>query len=56
MNKGLTQNRINKTLGFSNGTTFQFKECFPFGVTLKGRNLKKTGLSDKFRFGKNGFS
>ena len=26
----------------------------PFGVTLKGRNLKKTGTSEDFRFGFNG--
>ncbi len=27
------------------------EDCSPFGVTLKGRNLKKTGLADEFRFG-----
>ncbi len=32
----------------------QSQDYSPFGVTLKGRNLKKTGLSDKFRFGYQG--
>jgi RHS repeat-associated protein len=32
----------------------QAMDYSPFGVTLKGRNLKKTGLADEFRFGFNG--
>lgn len=32
----------------------QAMDYSPFGVTLKGRNLKKTGLADEFRFGYQG--
>ncbi len=32
----------------------QAQDYSPFGVTLKGRNLKKTGLAEEFRFGYNG--
>jgi hypothetical protein len=48
-----------KVIPHSNGSTvdnwqadiLQSTDYSPFGVTLKGRNLKKTGLADKFRFG-----
>ncbi len=48
-----------KVIPHSNGTIvdywladiLQSSDYSPFGVTLKGRNLEKTGLSDKFRFG-----
>jgi RHS repeat-associated protein len=42
------------TVAYYKADILQAQDFSPFGVTLKGRNLKKTGLADEFRFGFNG--
>jgi RHS repeat-associated protein len=42
------------TVAYYKADILQSQDYSPFGVTLKGRNLKKTGLADEFRFGFNG--
>jgi RHS repeat-associated protein len=42
------------TVAYYKADILQSQDYSPFGVTLKGRNLKKTGLADEFRFGYQG--
>jgi RHS repeat-associated protein len=39
------------TVAYYKADIMQAMDYSPFGVTLKGRNLKKTGLADEFRYG-----